>query len=294
LPLLGPGFASVSFPVTACLNMLRHIRRLAPDILIDTSQWANLGAVLALLSGARCTIGFDTPGQYRGEAYAFRVPHRNDRHEVENFLALGRILDPGMNAGPRLFIPGSPARPENFAAYPPLNQIVYLHMFASGLYPHMKEWAPESWRDLALACQAAGYRVYFTGAAKDQARAAAFLRDYIPVHLRGRQTITSIAGLVSLSDLAWLFRRSAGVVSVNTGILHLASLCGAPTVDLHGPTNPRRWGGIGPQVISLLAPGPDTAYLNLGFEHPPGSVPSLGRLSAADVLAALRQLKLKV
>jgi ADP-heptose:LPS heptosyltransferase len=294
LPLLGPRFKTAAFPIRSVWAMARHLRELRPDLLIDTTQWARVGALVTLLSGVPRTIGFDTPGQRRGAAYAFPVRHRNDCHETENFLALARAIDPAATASPGLFLPDEPPPGLDLGKLPPPDKIVYLHAFASGVAADLKKWTDEHWRDVALACLAAGYAVCFTGGSADAGAADVFLRGHIPADVLRNGMARSLAGTLSLSELAWLLRRGAGAVSVNTGFAHLAALCGIPVVDLHGPTNPLRWGAVGPKVISLLAPGKDTACLNLGFEVPAGAAPTLHRLGAEDVLAALRRLGLTV
>jgi ADP-heptose:LPS heptosyltransferase len=294
LPLLGPRFKTAAFPIRSVWAMARHLRELRPDLLIDTTQWARVGALVTLLSGVRHTIGFDTPGQRRGAAYAFPVRHRSDCHETENFLALARAIDPAVTASPGLFLPDEPPPELDLGKLPPPGKIVYLHAFASGATAELRSWTDERWRDVALACLAAGYAVCFTGGSADAGAADVFLRRHIPADVLRSGMARSLAGTLSLGELAWLLRRGAGAVSVNTGFAHLAALCGIPVVVLHGPTNPLRWGAVGPRVISLLAPGKDTAYLNLGFEVPAGAAPTLHRLGAEDALAALRRLGLAV
>ena len=106
----------------------------------------------------------------------------------------------------------------------------------------------------------------------------------------GAAHVHSLAGRTSLPGLAWLLSRADAVVSVNTGIMHLAALAGAPTVGLHGATNPRRWGPVGPRCVSLLPRAGRCAYLDLGFEYPADAEPALQHLPVEDVLAALHTL----
>ena len=294
LRLLPPHLDRAAFSIRALPAMLRHLRQIKPDLLIDTTQWARIGALFSLLSGAKRTIGFDTPGQYRGFAYDHPVPHRNDRHETENFLALARVLAPSAAAEPSLHVPDAPPGHIDLNGFPQLDNIVYLHMFASGVSARLKEWPESHWRDLALACREAGFAVCFTGSPQDGPRVKKFLQEQMPAEFLRNGDVRSLAGLLSLPELAWLLRRGAGAVSVNTGILHPMALCGLPTVDLHGPTNPLRWGGVGSNTVSLLAPGEDTGYLNLGFEIPAEATPSLHRLTVGDVLQALRGLGLGI
>ena len=50
--------------------------------------------------------------------------------------------------------------------------------------------------------------------------------------------LSDAAGKYSIDEMAALLEASRGVVSVNTGIMHLAAALDAPIVALHGPTNP--------------------------------------------------------
>ena len=231
-----------SFGVRDVSAMTAWLREQRLDVLIDSTQWARLGAILSNLSSARTTVGFDTEGQHRAFGYNFKVPHRNDRHEVENFMELGRALYPDIQGAPELLVPQLP--PEGLPAElcgkqeaadgigDALPQRVYLHMWPSGSNAWLKEWPADNWDALARLLGSKGFEVYLTGAPADAPRNDAFLRAH------PQCPAVSLAGKTSLAGLAWLFSQASAVVSVNTGTMHLAALAGAPTVGLHGPTNP--------------------------------------------------------
>lgn len=278
-----------SFGVTEVAAMAAWLREQELDVLIDSTQWARLGALLCNLSNARTTVGFDTDGQHRAFGYSFAVKHRNDRHEVENFLELGRVLYPGLLGVPGILLPQSP--PDVCARLEPTGDVgdamprrVFLHMWPSGANAWLKEWPADHWDALARSLGEKGCEVYLTGAPADAPRNDAFLRAY------PQCPAISLAGRTSLSGLAWLFNRATAVVSVNTGTMHLAAIAGAPTVGLHGPTNPLRWGPVGRHVRSLLPHKGPYAYLNLGFEYPLPHKPCLDSLPVEDVEDALRSL----
>lgn len=291
LPLVPHIDASAVFPVGQVHHIVRHVRTLKADLLIDTTQWARLGALVASLSGARCTIGFDTPGQYRAAPYDIRVPHRNDRHEVDNLLALGSVVFPGLSGVPSVRLPAQ------FPPAPCPAPYVILHMWPSGLLAHLKEWPGECWQNLAEYCTRAGFHVLFTGSPADAPRTGELVRT-VRAAMSGTplaDMVHDMSGRICLTDLAPLLAGAAATVSVNTGIMHLAALTGCPTVGLHGPTNPLRWGPLGPRTRALLpdpAPGSRIAYLNLGFEYPPDADDCLRRLCPDTVVAALRELGL--
>ena len=64
-----------------------------------------------------------------------------------------------------------------------------------------------------------------------------------------------------------MLARARAVVSVNTGVMHLAAAAGAPTIALNGPTSATRWGPVGANVVSVDSELPGCGYLNLGFEY---------------------------
>ncbi len=282
---LVPGIdAYASFGVREIPAMISWLRSQHLDVLLDSTQWARLGAILSHMSGASVTVGFATKGQHRALGYTHMVAHRNDRHEVDNFLALGRVLYADLTGTPHLELPTSPPQDTPVELDKKSQHCVFLHMWPAGIHADLKEWPAPYWA--ALACKLAqhGYAVYLTGGATDAGRNAAFLRTFPDCPAR------SLAGRVSLQGMAWLFARAAGVVSVNTGTMHLAALAGAPTVGLHGPTNPLRWGPVGPHVRALLPHTGAYAYLNLGFEYPRQRSYCLDSLPVEDVCAALHDL----
>lgn len=60
--------------------------------------------------------------------------------------------------------------------------------------------------------------------------------------LAGRRGVAAIAGQTSLLELAALVARAPCVISGDTGIAHLASAYGTPSIVLFGPTSPASWG----------------------------------------------------
>jgi len=260
-------------------GMIAHLRQKRYDVLFDSSQWARLGTHICNFSGAGCTVGFITHGQYRSLGYDVKVRHSNERHEAANFLALGQALWPELQGGPAVRLPASP--PQDALPFV-RERAVFLHMWPSGVKSWLRQWPAEHWASLARHLLDRGCTVFLTGSPADVAGNTAFLQHWFP----GTAGIQSLAGCLGLPSLAWLLAQAHAVVSVNTGIMHLAALAGAPTIGLHGPTNPLRWGPVGRQTASLLPREGKMAYLNLGFEYPPDAC-DLQYLPVQDVLDTL-------
>lgn len=278
LPLVGGLTSHYAASIARPDKILTHLRQKKFAYLFDLSQWARIGSLLCAVSKATLTIGFATPGQYRGLPYDVRAFHDAARHEADNFLALAQMLWPDCQARPSLALPDW--RPEEDAP-------VYCHMWpAPGRGRELKQWPERHWTELIQLLLRWGKRVVLTGSSADQSETEAFIRQYFP----HSDKIVSVAGKLHLLELGRHFTRSAAVVSVNTGVMHLAALSGAPTVGLHGATNPRRWGPVGPRTRALMPCAGAHGYLNLGFEYPARAKPAMGYLWPSQVEEALGEL----
>lgn len=277
-----PGVDStVSYSIKRPDKFIAHLRARKADLLIDTSQWARIGNIICNLSGSAWTVGFKTKRQYRSLGYDATVNHSAHKHELDNFLALGGTIVPGLTGRPGLRLPPihAPIRKQR------RKKIAVCHMWPAGGYGRaLKQWPEKSWAELIAGLRARNFKVFLTGSPANARETASFINRYAS----GR--VFSLAGLLSLEKLACFLARADAAISVNTGIMHLAALAGAPTIGLHGATNPARWGPVGPGTRALLPKNGSCAYLNLGFEYPPGAKNSMGEISVEDVFEALREL----
>jgi lipopolysaccharide heptosyltransferase II len=98
-----------------------------------------------------------------------------------------------------------------------------------------RRYPPRHWRETARLLLAriepAGGRILFTGSTEEAA-----LIDGIRAGLPGTH---SLAGQLSLGQLAALLALAPVLVSNNTGPAHLAAAVGTPVVDLYALTNPQ-------------------------------------------------------
>lgn len=275
--------AVVEVPLTRPLRAIAAIRSIPVDVMIDIGQWPRWYAVLCAASRSRHTIGFATPGQVRHYAYDTAVAHGRNVHELENFQRLLAPL-PGVRPLP-------PAQALKAVGPPPARiatrvPYVVVHPWASGFRFTSREWPLSRWSDFIAGACALGVCVLVSGSPADQPKAAALVAA-----CPGGLPVLSIAGEMSLAELAAVLRGAAAVVAVNTGVMHLAALLDVPLVALHGPTSRRRWGPLGARSIAM-APPADAAceFLHLGFEYPRGPVHCMERIEVDDVLVALRTL----
>ena len=296
-------FIPITSPWHALQTMRQSIAQFPVDVLIDTSQWSKISAILCALSGAKLTIGFNTPGQYRYFAYDVLIHHSPTVHEIDNFRALLRPLNITTGAMPELDLTNIVQGDQPHVTKP----FIVLHPWASGTQFAMREWPINSWLELGKRLVSAGYKIIITGGPDDKKRAAdlvqklnaslasANLSASTPSNLvapEGSALIISVAGSANWLETARLINRAEAVVSINTGTMHLAAILGRPLVALHGPTNPARWGPLtrGSAIPVILGPGLSEggAYLHLGSEYPKEPVYLMDQISPDAVINALK------
>ncbi len=262
---------------------LRTIRRVRLDLCVDFGPWPRINALYAALSGAAVTAGFRTPGQHRHYCQDISVEHRSDRHEESNQLALAEAL--GAEAVPRPSLTVPPVHgplPELPRPY------VVIHPWPGGSAAREKRWTEAGWLALAKWLHAQGHHVVISGSDADRPGS-----ETLAGRMKAADTgldPRSIAGCCGLAELAHVLRGAAAVVSVDTGIMHLAGALGCPTVSLHGPTRAARWGARGNCVVPVEAEGDDCGYIHLGFERPDPDPRCMERISPERVIEALKAL----
>jgi ADP-heptose:LPS heptosyltransferase len=272
----------VVLPMSKPWRLWRMRGQLRSDVLIDFDSWPRINALLAFISRSGTTIGFRTSGQHRHALYDVVVDHSTNRHEVENYRQLVRVLLPedsqamAKNARPWLRLPSSPSPQAGSDA----QRTVVFHMFPGGSQAPFKEWPADQWGQLAHELIGLGFQVCLTGGPADMQRNNDFVRR------AGAPVGISVLQPTDLAPLAAWLREAAAVLTVDTGIAHLAGAVGAPTLVLHGPTSPQRWGALGPQVRYLKdwqAP-----WIELGFEVSVGGMPV--QLTVQEVRDALLKI----
>lgn len=267
--------ACIVTPIAHPIHVIATLRKFEFDILIDVGQWPRVSALVAALAGARFTIGFKTAGEFRHWAFDAIALHSAQRHEIENFRALLGCLGIQSFALPvfeRTLLQRS-------LANRPHTRYVVFHPWASGYRSHLREWSMANWIRLASDVLSHEFEIVITGGSEDFARAEA-----LRVAAAGGDRVHVLAGRATLRDTALSLLNASAVVSVNTGIMHISALLDRPTIALHGPTNPLRWGPLG-NSSTIVGPGSECGcgYLNLGFEYPPNPPDCMGMISVEEV-----------
>jgi ADP-heptose:LPS heptosyltransferase len=142
-----------------------------------------------------------------------------------------------------------------------------------------RHWPVDRYAAVARRLARGGLRVVVTGSAAERplathlAAAAGLPDDAV---LAGRTTLSQLAAMVADASL---------IVCGDTGIAHLATAYGTPSVVLFGPVSPQHWGPPPerPQHVALWAGSTGNTFAD---QPDPGLV----RITTAEVIAAADRL----
>jgi ADP-heptose:LPS heptosyltransferase len=261
----------ITLPVSRPDQAIRSIRQLGTfDLWIDFGPWPRINALLSAFAKARMTIGFRTPGQARHFVYDRAILHRNDQHELENLRDLVTAAGVHCERLPELQPTWSPQEVEDY---------VLLHMVPGGYLSEYKEWSPANWISLINGLTNKGYRVRLSGAPVDRAKTSRVAQA-----CQNPQLVEDFAGQVRLPDLPNLLAKARLIISVNTGIMHMAAAVQAPLIALHGPTSVKRWGPVSDRAVNFESTSQSAGCLDLGFEYDREDKNSLDTISPISVL----------
>jgi len=263
----------VRLPVTSPLAAIAMIRRSGRfDIWFDLGPWPRLNALYSHFAPASLTVGFRTEGQHRHYLYDIAAPHSPERHEIENYRELLRSAGIRDTASlPVLNVQAVPPRPRN----------IVVHMFPGGSRSSAKEWPFQRWVELIDLLTGQGYTVSLTGAGSDREGA-----ENVRSRVKLRDRVEIVAGTCSLQEVAGLLMASRLTISVDTGIMHLASALRCNVVSLHGPTSPKRWGPLNENSVALESGMACSPCLSLGFEEVCDRAECMERITVDQVAAA--------
>lgn len=210
--------------------------------------------------------------------WAFRNPEagcpsgpewRPDEHEVTRWCRLAAWY-------------GAPADPADLAlsAPPPFPGAAGATLVHPGAKAPARRWPPERFAAVARALSELGHRVLITGSRADTVLARQVAAQ------AGLPRSRAVAGRTDVGGLAALVAHARLVVCGDTGIGHLATAYGTPSVVMFAELGPHLWG-----------PPPARPWHRALWRAVPAQDPPLGdephpallALGVADVIAAARQ-----
>jgi len=179
---------------------------------------------LLLAAGARRLLAFrhpDVPESAAGPAWD------PGEHEVRRWCRLLEAWNVAADPGALRLHPPASARDH------PLAGATVVH---PGAAVAARRWPPERFAALARAEREAGRDVVITGTAAESALAGRVAAA------AGLGSGAVLAGRTTIPELAALVAAAGRVVCGDTGVAHVATAFGTPSLVLFGPTPPGLWG----------------------------------------------------
>jgi ADP-heptose:LPS heptosyltransferase len=252
-------------------QVLRTLRALPVDVVIDCELFSRISALLSYACGAPLRAGF-TPhtqeGLYRGSFVNRSLPYNPYRHISQQFVALVDALDgsamPRSKASSLLSLPTDSGLRVDFAAqelqayasrllgdFPALATRGLVLLYAGGGILPERAWPAAHYAQLAHALCADGHVVGLIGLSDDRALAQQIQRD-----AASAQCIDLTGYTRSIRELLMLFHQARLLVTNDGGPGHFASLTPLPTFMFFGPETARLYGPLSPRttVFDLQLP----------------------------------------
>lgn len=225
-------------------SLARRLRREKFDIGISLDRSPVANALLAL-SGIPERAGIDNKG--RGVGLTRRVVPQSRQHETELYLAVLATLNvPAKGVEPEYF-PDEAARQRVQDLLPRSDgPLVVIHPGGAinpGSVMISKRWPATSFGELAsLLGHQLGASVILVGSASDRP-VVETTKDFADVPL------LDLCDKLSFQELATVCAEADLYIGNDSGISHLASAVGTPTVTIFGPTSPSLYRPLGPRAI---------------------------------------------
>lgn len=207
-------------------------------------------ALVAVSAGVRERWGYRT--DWRGSLLTRAVDPPSGLHQVEYYQQLVHALGfPSGPMEPRLAVPAA-ARDAARAllarsGWDGSRPLVAIAPGAA--YGGAKRWPPERFAELATTLEDQGVQTVMVGSAADRPTAADVVRGF-----KGRIGLVDLVGRTDLVTLAGVLAACRGLVTNDSGAMHLAVAIGTPVTALFGPTDERATRPLGEAHRVMTAP----------------------------------------
>lgn len=233
------------------LRVVRLIRSLRFDLAV-LFQNAFEAALIAYLGGVPLRVGYNTDGRRLLLSHAvIRDKKILKEHQVEYYLAVLRALGwVAPTTEPRLHV--GEKEDESMGAllaHRGVKERDFLVGLSPGaLFGPAKRWPAERFAAVGdLSCERWGAKVVLVGSEKDGETGSAVCRAM-------KHEALNLCGKTSLGEAMALIRRCRIFVSNDSGLMHVASALGVPTVAIFGSTDPVATGPRGQQARIVKHP----------------------------------------
>lgn len=239
------------------LDVVRVMRRLAFDVVIDCELFARVSSIFSFLSGAPVRVGFfrhTQEGLYRGTFINRQVMYNPYTHLTQQFIGLVDAIDsrtipvakdailPALDPPPQLQFPAAELADVSSrldADFPGVKGKSLVLVSPSGGILPIRAWPIEHYRALCTTLLADGHAVAIIGLQGDKR-----FGDDLVAHCQSPHCVDLTGYTKSVRHLLALFHRASLLVTNDGGPGQFAAITPVPTIILFGPETPVLYGTL--------------------------------------------------
>jgi lipopolysaccharide heptosyltransferase II len=291
---------------TDSFKLLRAMRALRFDAVIDCELFARVSSIFSFLTGAPVRVGFfrhTQEGLYRGTFINRRVLYNPYRHLTQQFVGLAEAIEsrtvpvvkdaalPPPEQPPQLRFPESELQDvfrRLHADFPAVKGRSLVFVSPSGGILPIRAWPIEHYRTLCTRLLDDGHAVAVIGLPGDKR----FGEDLV-AHCRSPYCVDLTGYTKTVRHLLALFHRASLLVTNDGGPGQFAAVTPVPTIILFGPETPVLYGTLSRNShcfhLGLPCSPCLTAY-NHRSSPCDGDNQCLKQITPDDVLAKAREM----
>jgi len=239
------------------LKVVRVMRALTFDVVIDCELFARVSSIFSFLSGAPVRVGFFRhmqEGLYRGTFINRRVMYNPYKHLTQQLVGLAEAIESRtMPVGKDVSLP-APEQPPPLqfpdtelqeviarlhADFPAIRGKSLVLVSPSGGILPIRAWPIEHYRQLCVRLLSDGHAVAIIGLTDDKPLG----RDLV-AHCRSPHCVDLTGYTTSVRHLLALFHRASLLVTNDGGHGQFAAITPVPTIVLFGPETPVLYGTL--------------------------------------------------
>jgi ADP-heptose:LPS heptosyltransferase len=239
------------------LGVVRAMRTLAFDVVIDCELFARISSILSFLSGAPVRVGFfrhTQEGLYRGTFINRRVMYNPYSHLTHQFVGLAEAIDSRTTPVVKdaiLPVIGPPPQLQFLDAelqevvtrlhtdFPAIERKSLVLVSPSGGILPIRAWPIEHYRQLCTSLLGDDHAVGIIGLPGDKR----FGQDLV-AHCRSPYCVDLTGYTKTIRHLLALFHRASLLVTNDGGPGQFAAITPVPTIILFGPETPVIYGTL--------------------------------------------------
>ncbi len=265
---------------------LLALRPNAYDVVLDSEQFHNFSAIMALASGAPVRVGFRI-NPARLSLYTHLISYDVDGYELDQFARLLRplgIAHPVRSLDGILADTTPPPEIQIPAAIAALQRAGPVVAVSPGSSDPYKQWGQAKCIELIRGLLAQGACVVLIGGRAEAAQAAALLAA------ANSDRVVNLAGTSSLTQTAAVLQSATLFIGGDSGLGHLAVALARPTLILFGPSDPNKWRRAGARHRIIRKNLPCSPCSIFGYHKLCRDIPCMTNITVAEVLTATRDL----